>query len=99
MQELQQTPAFVFLWDTFVTNLDEHYEAPVNYPYYFDRPGMGAFRVFPTALILPQKYYLREFIPVDDEAWEFCRRLRETGLPTVHVHAKFHWNLPEANGL
>jgi transcriptional regulator with XRE-family HTH domain len=66
-----------------------------NLPTSFQHPTNGLYRVHMTRIMVPPVYYLREYLPVDERAFEFMRELRESGPDEVEIGTPHHWAIQE----
>lgn len=87
---LESNPEFSQYWRTLAL------EGPrdnliIGSPSYFSYEELGTFRIETSLVSLPPSYFVCEFVPVDDLAWERVREARRVGPPVIHRWPQVHW--------
>lgn len=90
VDELSDLEGFPELWTGLA--LDESASALPGAPLDFSN-DKGRFRLFTSKVPFPPFYYLLQFAPMDDCAWENVSRLRLVGPPTPYYSSVVHWRL------
>jgi len=94
LEHLKQMPSFEERWRNLGSQFTEDAHQPAFWPYFFTRGDIGTFRVYTSSIFFPPFYYLREYVPVDEQAWERLKEVRSHGEPVVQFAPEHHWAAP-----
>jgi hypothetical protein len=93
IRDLKQIEGFEKRWRNLALTRDDA-SHQIGGPYAYYRPGVGTFHVTNTTFVLPPVYHIFEYIPIDREAIEWLRRMKDLGPPQIGLNPVWHWSVP-----
>lgn len=92
VEKLIHVPSFASRWTSLALEYDPSQDEPVGAPNFRVDPTEGIFRATTSSVGLPPTYFMREFVPVDANAWAKLEQRREQGKPQVSLAEHAHWS-------